>query len=78
VHDVGVAAALRARCSQPEDVKLDADEGARPELSLADFVVSDEVMRLMSLLDRMKCGTIRRVEVRSGVPRRIQMTEAPG
>lgn len=54
-----------------KDVKLDVDEGPRPELSLTDFVVSHEVMRLMSLLDKMKCGTVQRVEVRAGVPRRI-------
>src|ERR1039458_4226755 len=53
------------------DVKLDSDEGPRPELALADFVVSNEVYRLMRLLDDMKCGTIRRVEVHAGVPRRI-------
>lgn len=52
-------------------VKLDADEGPRRELTLADFVVSDEVLRLMSLLDEMKCGTVRHVEVRAGIPRRI-------
>jgi hypothetical protein len=53
------------------DVKLDSDEGPRPELTLADFVVRDEIHRLMSLLDEMKCGTIRRVEVHSGIPRRM-------
>lgn len=53
------------------DVKLDSDEGPRPELALRDFVVSDEVLRLMNLLDEIKCGTVRRVEVHAGVPRRI-------
>jgi hypothetical protein len=53
------------------DVKLDSDEGPRPELALGDFVVSDEVCRLLSLLDEMGCGTVRRIEVRAGVPRRI-------
>ena len=46
------------------DVKLDSDEGPRPELALCDFVVADEVVRLISLLDELKCGIIRRVEVR--------------
>ena len=54
-----------------KDVKLDSDEGPRPELALEDFAVSDEVFRLITLLDEMKCGTIRRVEVRAGIPRRI-------
>jgi hypothetical protein len=54
-----------------KDVKLDSDEGPRPELALGDFVVSDEILRLMSHLDEMKGGTLRRVEVREGIPRRI-------
>src|ERR1035438_5114935 len=53
------------------DVKLDSDEGPRPELALTDFVVSDEVIRLMGLLDEMDCGTVRRVEVHAGIPRRM-------
>jgi hypothetical protein len=47
------------------DVKLGSDEEPRPEIILADFVVSEKIVRLMSLLDEMKCGTIRRVEVHS-------------
>ena len=57
-----------------KDVKLDSDEGPRLELSLTDFVVSGEVLRLMSLLDKMKRGTIRRLDVRAGVPRRMSLT----
>ena len=53
------------------DVKLDSDEGPRPELTLADFVVSDEIIRLISLLDEMGWGTIRRLEVHAGLPRRM-------
>jgi hypothetical protein len=54
-----------------KDVKLDADEPPRSELGLADFILGIEVLRLMRLLDEMKCGTLRRVEVRAGIPRRI-------
>ena len=53
------------------DLKLDSDEGPRPELALTDFVVSNEIVRLMRHLDEMKSGTVRRVEVRGGIPRRI-------
>jgi hypothetical protein len=53
------------------DVKLDSDEGPRPELDPGDFALSDEVLRLVCLLDEMSCGTVRRIEVRAGVPRRI-------
>lgn len=54
-----------------KDVKLDSDEESRPELNLADFVLNDEILRLARRLDEMKFGTIRRLEVRAGVPRRI-------
>ena len=54
-----------------KDVKLDADEQRRPELDLRDFALSDEVIRLMNLLDKMESGSIRRIEVRGGLPRRI-------
>jgi hypothetical protein len=46
-------------------------EGPRPEIALVDFVLSDEVLRLMMQLDEMQHGTIRHVEVRGGIPRRI-------
>jgi hypothetical protein len=38
---------------------------------LSDFVVSNEIIRLMRHLTEIKLGTIRRVEVRGGLPRRI-------
>jgi len=37
-----------------KDVKLDSDEGPMPELALTDFVVSIEILRLMTLFDEMK------------------------
>jgi hypothetical protein len=56
-----------------KDVKLDSDEGPRPELALDDFVVSDQIGRLLSHLDRMDCGAIRHIEIRTGIPRRIRV-----
>src|SRR4051812_25708663 len=54
-----------------KDIKLDSDDGPRPELGLVDFVLGAEVLRLMAHLDELNSGTVRRVEVRAGVPRRI-------
>ena len=63
------------------DVKLDADNGERPEAGLADFTLCDEVRRLLAHLDQLRNGTVERIEVRSGVPRRViierRLTEAP-
>ncbi|MBZ5622138.1 MAG: hypothetical protein LAQ69_25930 [Acidobacteriia bacterium] len=62
------------------DVKLDADEGERPEADLADFMLRGEVRRLFAHLDQLQNGTVERIEVRSGVPRRViierRLTEA--
>jgi len=54
-----------------KDVKLDKDEGPRPELALADFVLSCEITRFLARLDEMKSGTIRLIEIREGIPRRM-------
>ena len=63
------------------DVKLSGEEDPRPELSLDEFVVSDEIVRLMRLPNEIGCGTIRRIEVHAGLPRRMlvesQSTGAP-
>ena len=53
------------------DVKLDKDDVPRPELNLADFALSAELVRLMSLLDELKHGKIQCLEVRAGLPRRL-------
>jgi hypothetical protein len=53
------------------EVKLDADEGERPEVSLADFTLNAEVRRLLAHLDLLQDGTVERIDVRSGVPRRV-------
>jgi hypothetical protein len=53
------------------DAKLDKDEMPRSELCLTDFTLTAEVIRLMSRLDAIKSGTILRLEVRAGIPRRL-------
>ena len=62
------------------DVKLDVDEGSRPEADLTDFLLQDEVRRLMARLDGIQDGMIERIEVRAGIPRRViferHLTEA--
>src|SRR5438045_1768643 len=53
------------------DFKLDSDEGERQEADLPDFALRDQVRRLMARLDELKTGKIERIEVRSGIPRRV-------
>lgn len=58
-------------CVMLVDAKLDKEEVSRPEIELADFELRAEVGRLMSWLDELKNGTIHRIEVRAGIPRRL-------
>jgi len=53
------------------DVKLDQDEGPRPELELCDFELCSELRRLMSRMDGIKDGKVARLEIRGGIPRRV-------
>jgi hypothetical protein len=57
------------------DIRLDSEEPARDELALADFGLCAEVRRLMSLLDHVENGTILKIEVRAGIPRRITLAK---
>jgi hypothetical protein len=53
------------------DTKLDKEDVPRPERHLTDFALTAEMLRLMSWLDEFKNGTIQRLEVRAGIPRRL-------
>src|SRR5437879_2016018 len=63
------------------DVKLDCDEAPRPEVDLRDFALHNKVQRLLAQMDRLKNGTIERIEVREGIPCRLviacPVTDAP-
>jgi hypothetical protein len=53
------------------DIKLDSDEQLRSEIDSADFLLTAEVTRLLALFDRLENGKIARLDVRSGIPRRV-------
>ena len=53
------------------DVKLDQDEGPRPELELVEFEICHELRRLLSQIDRIENGKVARLEIRGGIPRRV-------
>ena len=55
------------------DVRLDEDVSARPELELDDFALSAEVSRLLGQIDALQNGTIERIVVHAGVPRRVTL-----
>ena len=58
------------------DVKLDADSGPRREAALDDFVLREEVHRLLKRIDGLENGRLDRIEVRAGIPRRV-LIETP-
>lgn len=53
------------------DVRLDEEIRVREEVALGDFDLSTEVRRLLSQIDLLKNGTIERIVVHAGLPRRI-------
>ena len=53
------------------DLKLDIEEYERPEVDLADFVLSEENHRLFAKMDTIRNGRMERIEVRAGIPRRV-------
>ena len=52
------------------EVKLDAANESRVEADFADYELRAEVVRLMEQLDALGDGSIDRIDVRFGVPRR--------
>ncbi len=53
------------------DIRLDAEQNGRPESELEDFIVLPEVSRLFAQIDFMKNGTIEKIVVHGGIPRRV-------
>jgi len=53
------------------DLKLDAGDPPRPETNLADFALSQELVRLIERLDELVAATIELLEIRAGIPRRV-------
>ena len=55
------------------DIRLEAEDPARGELEVDDFVLCAEVRRLIALFDKVQNATISKIEVRAGIPRRISL-----
>lgn len=55
------------------DIRLDAEDPARGELAVDDFVLCAEVRRLIALFDKVQNAMISKIEVRAGIPRRISL-----
>ena len=53
------------------ELKLDAEETPRSERDLHTFDLRSEVVRLLAELDRLGNGTVERIDIRYGIPRRV-------
>lgn len=60
------------------EVKFQAENGARPELSLDDFALKAEVRELFDAITEIGDGIIERIEVRHGLPFRMIVAERFG
>ncbi len=52
------------------EAKLDRADDPRPEADLRDFALRSELIRLMEQLDALGDGSVSRIDIRFGVPRR--------
>lgn len=55
------------------DVKLDQEVSVRLESELGDFTLCAEVCRLLGQIDTLQNGTIEKIVVHDGLPRRVTL-----
>lgn len=55
------------------DIRLDEEVGGRPEVELADFALRVEYCRLFAQIDLVKNGSLEKIVVHSGIPRRVTL-----
>jgi hypothetical protein len=61
-------------CPEPQvivEVKLDGDPRPLAETEQPDFVLRNEVLRLMDRIDEIGTGRIQKIEIRAGLPKRV-------
>lgn len=59
------------------EVKLDSEDGPRPESRLSDFALRRPIDRFFAQVARLEDGTIERIEVRHGLPFRMIVEAVP-
>lgn len=59
------------------ELKLDADDGSRPESRLSRFPLRSQVERFFTQLARLDEGTVEVIEVRHGLPFRMVIEAMP-
>ena len=54
-----------------QELKIGAENGARPELGVSDFILRSEVLELFRYLDELGDGRVALIQVRAGLPCRV-------
>jgi hypothetical protein len=67
---------LKPRPRIVRDVKFGAGNGRRPEAGLTDFALKSNVQELMGAFASLGSATVRRLEIKQGLPFRMQVEEA--
>jgi len=57
------------------EIKLKAENGARPESGITDFALKAEVLELFRVLDEVQDGVIETLEIRHGLPFRMTVED---
>ncbi len=59
------------------EIKLAGENGPRPELGAADFLLKQQVVELFGFFDELQDGVIDVLEIKHGLPFRMIVTEVP-
>jgi hypothetical protein len=57
--------------------KFGSENGPRPELDVADFLLKQQVVELFEFFDQLQDGLIDVLEIKHGLPFRMIVTEVP-
>jgi hypothetical protein len=57
--------------------KFGGDNGPRPELAAEDFLLKAQVLDLLRFLDRFGDGTVTLIEVKHGLPFKLEVVGPP-
>lgn len=66
---------LGLRLRVVREIKFGGENGPRPELGTADFLLKQQVIELFAFFDQMQNGIIDVLEIRHGLPFRVIITE---
>jgi hypothetical protein len=60
------------------EVKFCAENGPRPERNATDFPLKDQHLELFAYLDRLEDGHVALIEVKHGLPFKLEVVGPPG